>query len=371
MKNYICLLFVLIAYRQAFAQGKEYRIEAYLNDEKIPIKAYLYYRDGDSKFVDSTFSKNNRFVFTGKLQHAAEATMYVHWLYPKGHESNKSISEGITFMLGAGNTAIVGQRLQNAKVDGGKIQQEYLDYNLMMQAVADSVVKIWRSQLNTLPEDSVASFQRLAYARRMKARDAMRNYIRNNPESDLSFDLLRRNSIIIENTELLEEMISALRPAFGKFDQFTAIQNKLNLTKMLSLGQPAIEFEQTNDTGKVVRLSEFKGKYVLIDFWASWCGPCRTEYPFLKRAYSKYSDRNFEIIGVSLDSKKEKWIDAIQSNGFEWTQLSDLKGGENAVAKAYGIAAIPQNFLIDPDGKIVAKNLRGEELLAKIAELIK
>ena len=110
---------------------------------------------------------------------------------------------------------------------------------------------------------------------------------------------------------------------------------------------------------------------MLIDFWASWCGPCRTEYPYLKKAYAQYKDKNFEIIGVSLDDNKASWLGAIKSNGFQWIELCDLKGRLNEVAKAYGIAAIPQSFLIDPQGRIIAKNLRGNDLLDKLHMVIK
>jgi peroxiredoxin len=134
----------------------------------------------------------------------------------------------------------------------------------------------------------------------------------------------------------------------------------------------APEFVQDDTLSRPVALSSFRGKYVLIDFWASWCGPCRQENPNVVKAFNQFAPKGFTVLGVSLDQPgaKQKWIDAIRKDGLTWTQVSDLKYWDNAAARLYGVRGIPQNYLIDPAGKIVAKNLRGEELLKKLAEIL-
>ena len=168
-------------------------------------------------------------------------------------------------------------------------------------------------------------------------------------------------------------------------DSVAAVQRKVNpgspFTKELTArlepmrvtakGALAPEINLATPEGKPLALSSLRGKYVLLDFWASWCGPCRQENPNVVKAYNKFKDKGFTIYSVSLDQDRAKWLKAIETDGLAWHHVSDLAGWNSAGGSAYGVKAIPQSFLIDPQGHIVAKNLRGEALAAKLAEVLK
>lgn len=183
-------------------------------------------------------------------------------------------------------------------------------------------------------------------------------------------NLLQANTLdkdqYFETYLAVAEKLEKAWPDYSKAKQFIAFVDKLKRT---AIGQPAPEIALPNPQGEVVKLSSLRGKYVLVDFWAKWCGPCRRENPNVVRVYNKYKDKGFTVYGVSLDRTKEDWVKAIQEDNLTWTHVSDLKFWQSEAAKTYGITAIPFSILLDPNGVIIAKNLRGAALEQKLAEI--
>ncbi len=245
--------------------------------------------------------------------------------------------------------------LQNASVIGSKSHDEFIQYNTIIR-----------------PYDQLFSGNGASDpAQSKKCADGLESFVKQNSSSFVAPLAIYRINQLTDNGEQMERLFNGLTGDVKSSPIGGYIAQQIAEAKRNPMGKPLPDFSQEDTNGKLVSFSSFKGKYVLVDFWASWCGPCRQENPNVVRAYNKYKGKNFTVLGISLDKSKQPWLDAIQADGLTWQHLSDLKGWTNAVAQKFGINSIPQNFLVDPNGVVIGKNLRGADLDSKLEEILK
>ena len=270
-----------------------------------------------------------------------------------------------------------GPQFRDIKLSGSPYVQDYNAYNDFIQKQPQLA---GRKELYAQANEAYKKGDTLLLAQlrpRLVAVDSLqgvfsRQWVDAHPQSAISayvlYSQLRFKCSLAEQ----EAILSKLSPAARNNALAAQIQHSIETDKLTGIGRTALDFTQTDTAGRPVALKDFRGKYVLVDFWASWCHPCRQENPNVVKAFAAYKDRNFTVLGVSLDQPngKEKWLKAINEDHLTWTQVSDLKFWNNAVAKQYDIQSIPANLLIGPDGKIIAKDLHGDELEKKLAEVL-
>ena len=358
---------------QSYSQTK-YSISGNVKGVKEGIdKVYLSYRMGDEGFEDSAIVKNGSYRFSGTRQEPGLVTLIAGKADGRDPEQ-RDVAR--IFILGGQISIIHSDAFSNAKVTGSREHASYLVMDQKLRATDEEMDKKNEEYMTLREKGDKAGMERLAKEMDgvyQKQRQVYKDMFISDPSSPLAMYQLQRFAGWDINADEVDPLYNMLPGSWKNSSSGKQMAEKIDLSKRLGIGRVAPDFTQNDTSGTPVSLSSFRGKYLLLDFWASWCSPCRQENPNLVKAFRKYSARGFHVLGVSLDQPngKEKWLKAIHDDGLTWTHVSDLQFWRNAVALQYGIQAVPQNYLLDPEGKILAKNLSGDELEKKLAEIFK
>lgn len=322
-------------------------------------------KSGDDKMIDTVKVTNDKFNYELKV---TEPTVYMINFGPKQQPAFVILENGITTIDYEMNV------LNSLNIKGGKEQEVYNKFiNECRQLFnsMDSLGKIAESNMEN--QEMITVLQREFYRIDSVVKVKQKAFVLQNPKSIASAFLAV--NYLSQNTEKTYEEVNEIYNALDKSIQQTYYGKKISemvaMMRNTTAGQAAPDFTLADLNDKPVSLSSFRGKVTLVDFWASWCGPCRKENPNVVAAYNKFHSKGFEILGVSLDDNKSNWEQAVKKDNLTWTHVSDLKGWESKAAQLYGVQSIPTNFLLDKDGKIIAKDLRGEMLEQKLNEIFK
>lgn len=375
MKHFVCS-FLLLTVLSVSAQEKKFVVNGSLPSSSKKYKVLLSWDNGSS--AEEANLVNGKFEIKGTITEPVIATISLQEENPpknKVFDNEEFNRNNLWLFLDTGNISIVSKTFLNeAVVNGTQTVNDFYSYQQQIKKIAElenKTVNIYNeyskaknAEATNLALDVYKKLQSLLYSEQMA-------FVKKNPSSLVSLFLVQDALGADMDAAKAEPMFALLSNTLQQSMQGIKIKGMIETGKKSMVGTTAADFTQPDANGHAVSLSSFKGKYVLVDFWASWCGPCRAESPNLVKAYEKYNGKGFQIFSVSLDESKDKWLKAVNDDHYTWTQAGDMKGWNNVAARQFGVQGIPFNMLIDPNGVVIARNLRGDELVKKLEEIFK
>lgn len=371
----LCSLLVLSSCTKE--NNETFTLKGTIGDWNDPATLYLSYWSDGNENLDTIQLRKGNFSFTGNITEPAPARLILDY---SGEGMGQAAQAGHILYLYLDNGTIKlnsPDSLQNSTFIDSPINDEHQQYLAYIGGqIQDLAARMNQKVMQATPEqlNDTAFTEQLnrEYRQLLDERSQkQQQYVRDHPDSYFSIEALSESVSSEFDAEVIEPLFLSISEKHRGTFTGKAFAQRIEAAKTIAIGKKAPDFTQNDPNGNPVSLSDFQGQYLLLDFWASWCGPCRQENPNLVKAYAAYNDKGFEILGVSLDNNdgKEAWVKAIEKDGLTWTQVSDLNSWNNEVARLYGVRAVPQSYLINPEGIIIAQNLRGDALEEKLSEI--